>query len=145
MLHTQVPHGIAVLKSRAAYHVKLTDTPHQYDLYVQTCANRPSMHEGIDFQNSYMPVGHIDSLRMIMCIAASKQLCCNLLDISDAFQNSIIFDPQEHVYLTLPPWYLEWFQCKWPDFKLASMDIKLLVLQCLKSIQGTKQAGNQWY
>ena len=103
------------------------------------------MHEGINFQNSYVPFGHIDSLRMIMHIAASKHLCCNMLDISNAFQNSIIFDPWEHVYLTLPPWYLEWFHCKWPDFKLALTDIKLLVLQCLKSIQCTKQAGNQWH
>jgi hypothetical protein len=31
------------------------------------------------------------------------------MDISNAFQNSIIFDAAERVYLSLPPLYLEWF------------------------------------
>jgi hypothetical protein len=67
------------------------------------------------------------------------------LDISNAFQNSIIFDPLERVYITLPPFYLEWFTAKWPDYVLPSTLPKDLVLQCLKSIQGTKDAVHRWY
>jgi hypothetical protein len=67
------------------------------------------------------------------------------LDISNTFQNSIIFDPSKRVYITLPPFYLEWFTAKWPDFALPSKISKDLVLQCLKSIQGTKDAGQRWY
>ncbi len=67
------------------------------------------------------------------------------LDISNAFQNSIIFDPIEHVYITLPSFYLEWFTSKWPDYPLPSTLPKDLILQCLTSIQGTTDAGHQWY
>jgi hypothetical protein len=68
-----------------------------------------------------------------------------LLDISNAFQNSVVFDPSECTYITLPQFYLTWFTSKWPDYKLPSTTPSLLVLQCLKSIQGTKDAGLRWY
>ncbi len=68
-----------------------------------------------------------------------------VLDISNAFQNSVIFDPEERVYLSLPPFYLDWFHRQWPDYKLPSLDPSKLALQCLKSIQGTCDAGHRWY
>jgi len=33
----------------------------------------------------------------------------SIIDISNAFQNSIIFDATERVFLSLPPLYLDWF------------------------------------
>jgi len=67
------------------------------------------------------------------------------MDISNAFQNSIIFDASKRVYLSLPPLYLDWFRQQWPDYDLPSLNIKDLVIQCLKCIQGTKDAGQRWY
>jgi hypothetical protein len=67
------------------------------------------------------------------------------MDISNAFQNSIIFDASERVYLSLPPLYLAWFVQQWPDYALPSMNSKELVIQCLKTIQGTRDAGQRWY
>ena len=69
----------------------------------------------------------------------------SILDISNAFQNSIIFDATERVYLSLPPLYLAWFRQQWPDYDLPSITTKDLVLQCLKCIQGTRDAGQRWY
>jgi len=46
----------------------------------------------------------------VVCRAASECLLISILDISNAFQNSIIFDAAERVYLSLPPLYLEWFR-----------------------------------
>jgi hypothetical protein len=34
---------------------------------------------------------------------------------------------------------------KWPDFVLPSNIAKELVIQCLKSIQGTRDASQQWH
>ncbi len=68
-----------------------------------------------------------------------------VLDISNAFQNSVIFDPEERVYLSLPLFYLDWFHRQWPVYKLPSLDPSKLALQCLKSIQGTCDAGRRWY
>ena len=121
------------------------DSPSTYDLYVHTYVNGSSMMDGVNFQESYAPVDHLESLHMILCLAASQCLTCHVLDISNTFQNPIIFDPSERVYITLPPWYLEFFQRKWPKFKLPSNQAKDLVFQCLHSIQGTKHAGLQWY
>jgi hypothetical protein len=50
----------------------------------------------------------------------------------------------ERVYITLPSFYLEWFKSKWSDYNLPSQSAKDLVLQCLKSLQSTKDAGHRW-
>jgi len=67
------------------------------------------MEENIDYTNSYSSVGSIDSIRLILAIAASGKLKLNVLDISNAFQTSVVFDPDDCTYITLPPFYLEWF------------------------------------
>jgi hypothetical protein len=95
--------------------------------------------------DSYSPVASIDSLRLLLNLAASENLLISILDISNAFQNSIVFDATERVYLSLPPLYLEWFPQQWPDYNLPFLNIKELILQCLKCIQGTKDAGQCWY
>ena len=145
MLLSQVPIGVTVLQSQAVYKVMMTDLPDMYDFFVRTCANSSKMIIGIDFQESYAPVGHVDRIWMILCIAASKWLECRILDISNAFQISIIFDPSQHVYITLPPWYIEFFFQKWPDYDLPSLNMKELVLQCFWLLQGTKPASHQWH
>ncbi len=43
--------------------------------------------------------------------------------------------------MSLPPLFCH----QWPDFPLPSMNQKELVLQCLKTIQGTRDAGHRWY
>jgi hypothetical protein len=67
------------------------------------------------------------------------------MDISNTFQNSVIFNATERVYISLPPLYLDWFQQQWPDYNLPSTNAKDLVIQCLKCIQGTRDAGQRWY
>jgi hypothetical protein len=145
ILRLLVPHDKAILRPRIACKVKDTSIPHQYDLYARTCADGSTQKEFVDFQDSYSPVASIDSIRILLNIAASSRLIVSILDISNAFQNSYIFDASERVYLSLPPLYLDWFQKQWPDFKLPSTNAKDLVLQCLKSIQGTRDAGLRWY
>jgi hypothetical protein len=103
------------------------------------------MKQYLDFVESYSPVESIDSIRLMLALSASLQYKLHVLDISNAFMNSVIFDPEERVYLSLPPFYLNWFRSQWPDFKLPSQDSAQLAIQCLKSIQGTCDAGRRWY
>jgi hypothetical protein len=145
MLRSNVPSHKTILHPRISCRVKDTSTPHQYDLYARTCADGSVQQEYIDFTDSYSPVASIESIRVLLNLAASNGLLVSILDISNAFQNSIIFDDSEHVYMSLPPLYLEWFKHQWPDFTLPSMNPKELVLQCLKTIQGTRDAGRRWY
>ena len=145
ILRSSVPPMKTILRPRIACKVKDTQIPHQYDLYARTCADGSTQKEHIDFTDSYSPVGSIDSLRILLNIAAATGLLISILDISNAFQNSIIFDASERVYLSLPPLYLDWFRQQWPDYDLPSLNVKDLVIQCLKSIQGTRDAGQCWY
>lgn len=69
----------------------------------------------------------------------------HVLDIPNAFQNSICFDLSERTFITLPSFYLLWFKPKWPNYQLPSPTPSFLARQCLKSIQGTKDAGLRWY
>jgi hypothetical protein len=145
LLRTSVPAGKTILHPRIACQVKDTTIAHQYDLYARTCADGSTQRKSINFTDSYPPVASIDSIRLLLNLAASQGLLVSVLDISNAFQNSIIFNPDECVYISLPPLYLDWFIQQWPDFNLASTNAKDLVLQCLKSIQGTHDAGQRWY
>lgn len=118
MLCSQLPPGKSILRPRIACHVEETSTPHQYDLYARTCADGSTQQEYIDFTDS------IDSIHVLLNIAASSSLTISILDVSNAFQNSIIFDATERVYISLPPLFLEWFKHQWPDFPLPSQNPK---------------------
>ena len=41
------------------------------------------------------------------------------LDLSNAFKNTILSNPTERVYLSLPYIYLYWYRRKWPKHPLA--------------------------
>jgi hypothetical protein len=145
LLCSSAPSGKSILNPRISFRVKDTTQPHTYELQGRTCANGNKQKQFIDFTDSYSPVGTIDSIRHLLAIAASQRLTLHVLDSTNAFQSSIIFDPEDRVYISLLPLYLDWFRHQWPDFKLPSPDAKQLVLQCLKTLQGTRHAGRRWY
>jgi hypothetical protein len=145
ILRSSIPAHKMVLRPRVTCKVKDTLVPNQYDLYARTCADGSTQRENIDFTDSYSLVASIDSICLLLNLAASKGLLISIMDISNAFQNSIIFDATERVYLSLPPLYLDWFRQHWLDYQLPSLNIKDMVIQCLKCIQGTRDAGQQWY
>ena len=63
--------------------------------------------EGVDFNVSYSPVYGIRSLYIIITIAYEEGLIIFVLDISNAFQNTILPYAAEIVYLILPGLYIE--------------------------------------
>jgi hypothetical protein len=145
ILRTSVPSTKSILHPRISFRVKDTESPNTYELQGCTCADGTKQRQFIDFTDSYSPVGAIDSIRLLLAISAAHRLQLHVLDITNAFQSSIIFDPEERVYINLPPFYLDWFTSQWPDYKLPTTDTKNLVLQCLRSLQGTRDAGRRWY
>jgi hypothetical protein len=123
-----------------SFQVKDTSSANIYDLQGCTCAEGSKQRQLIDFQYSYSPIASIGSIQNLLAVATSKHYTPHVLDISIAFQNSIMFDPSECTYVTLPPFCLTRFKSKWPDYKLPSTTPSLLALQCLKAIQSTKDA-----
>ena len=84
--------------------------------------------------------------RLAIAITASDEMILVLLDASNAFQTNDISDPNKRVYITLPTMYLEWFRARFPNHPLAKCkNSKELVIQSLRNIQGTKDAGFEWY
>ena len=93
------------------------------------------MLEGFDFNVSYAPVSGIRYLRIIITISYAEGLIICILDISNAFQNTIITNPEEIVYLILTHLYLEYFKIKWPKHPFSSRNLKELFFKDIKYIQ----------
>ena len=54
------------------------------------------MQEGIDFFISYAPVADITSIHILLAIAAANNnMVIYIIDITNAFQNNIITNPNE--------------------------------------------------
>ena len=58
--------------------------------------------EGVEFTVSYAPVVGIRSHWIIIAIASAEGLIIFVLWISNTFQNTILPNPAEIVYLSLP-------------------------------------------
>ena len=67
------------------------------------------------------------------------------LEISNAFQNTILTNTAERVYLSLPYLYLDWYKRKCTKHSLASINQKESRIHTIKSIQGKKPSGKLWY
>ena len=102
-----LPPSTKILRPRIYFRVKTTDIENKYDLYLQTCSDESSMPEVVDFTVLYTPVASILSLHIIISIASEEVLIIFVLDISNSFQNTIIPNHAEKVYLSLPHIYLD--------------------------------------
>ena len=91
-----------ILHQRISFRVRTTDIDNKYDIYSRTCADGSSIIEGADFIVSYAPVSGVISLCIIISIASKERLIISILDIYNAFQNNILPNPEERVYLSLP-------------------------------------------
>ena len=84
----------------------------------------------------------ISSLCIIIAILSVEGLRIFVLDISNAFHNTILINPVKRVYLSLPHIYLEWFKIKCPNHLLASINQKDLYIQAIKLTQGKNLLEN---
>ena len=80
-----------------------------------------------------------------MCVAVAHNMTLHFVDASNAFQTNVISDPSKRHYVGLPTLYLAWYKNRWPNHPLLLHHHKDLVMQTLRQIQGTKDAGNKWY
>ena len=96
-----------ILRPRISFRVKTTGINNKYDLYSITCADGSSMIKGVYFTVSYEPVAGILSLCIIIAISYIEGLIIFVLDISNAFQNEILTNPKERVYISLQHIYME--------------------------------------
>ena len=111
------------------FRIKTNYIYNQYDIHSRTCTNGSSIFDVVDFTISYAPVAVILSLCIIIAIASAEGLVIFVLEISKAFQNTILPNPAEIVYLSLPYIYLYWYKRNFPKHPLASINQKELCIQ----------------
>ena len=85
--------------------------------------------EGLDFFDTYSPVTRITSIRMLIAIAALRNLEIHQMDVKTAFLNG---DLEEEIYMKQPEGYI-----------VPGQENK--VCRLVKSLYGLKQAPKQWH
>ena len=84
--------------------------------------------EGVDFDDAYAPVARMESVRLILALAAQKGWCVHHMDVKSAFLNG---DLKEEVYVQQPP-----------GFVIPGTEGKVLRLH--KALYGLRQAPRAW-
>ncbi|GKA23168.1 retrovirus-related pol polyprotein from transposon TNT 1-94, partial [Tanacetum coccineum] len=85
--------------------------------------------EGIDFEESFAPVAHIEAIRIFITNAASKNMTIYQMDVKTAFLNSEL---KEEVYVGQPESFVD------PDHPTHVYRLK-------KAMYGLKQDPRVWY
>src|SRR6185295_7842300 len=85
--------------------------------------------EGIDYEETFSPVARFETVRLVLAIAAQKQLPVFQFDVKSAFLNGEI---QEEVFVEQPDGFIK----KGEESK---------VLRLNKALYGLKQASRAWY
>jgi hypothetical protein len=106
------------------------------------------MIKGVHLDHSYVPVAMMDSIRVVLALGAAQGKQVFILDIKNAFQNTIEFDPTKRTYNTMPPSFAEYLRLRWnthPELPAIEDAPSSFVVQNFCSVQGQKDAGQKFY
>ena len=84
---------------------------------------------GIDYEETFAPVARLDSLRLLLSLAATYDWEIHQIDIKSAYLNGLL---DEEIYMEQPK-----------GFETPGKEDKVCRLR--KAIYGLKQAGRQWH
>eukprot|EP00957_Ditylum_brightwellii_P011877 894911-Ditylum_brightwellii.AAC.1 len=93
--HTDIPSGAKVLYTQPVFKVKLQNIPNYYKFYTCMVAISLAQIQGIDFDMYYLSTSAFDNFRMIIVIAATKNMIIYGLDVSNVFQTNIEEKPYD--------------------------------------------------
>jgi hypothetical protein len=96
------PPDAITLPIRSTYSIKSTVTDSLWELQVCSRANGARMIEGVHYEQSYAHIAMIDSICVLLSLGASQDKQLHIMDIRNAFQNTIEFDPSKRTCSTLP-------------------------------------------
>ncbi|WVZ70431.1 hypothetical protein U9M48_019102 [Paspalum notatum var. saurae] len=85
--------------------------------------------EGIDYEETFDPVAHLEAIRILLAFAASKVFKLQQMDVKSAFLNRFI---EQEVYVRQSPGFES---ARFPDW----------VYKLRKALYGLKQAPRAWY
>ena len=123
---TAVPTGHKIIGSRWVYKVK-ADNSYKGRVVVLGWGQV----QGVDCGGTFAPVCRLQSIRMVLAIAAELDLECWQLDYNTAFLNAKV---EEEVYVKMAPGYEEFNNDGIP-----------MVMRLLKSLYGLRQSPRCWF
>ena len=123
----KIPDGRKAIGCKWVYKVKINKDGGVERYKARLVAKGYSQKEGIDYNETFAPVLKYKSLRILLAIAAIKDLEVKQMDVETAFLNAPI---KEEVYMEQPEGYHD------------GDDSNVLLLQ--KTLYGTKQAPHEW-
>ena len=124
-----LPDGRTTVKNRWVYLTK-RDTKGDIIRYkARLVAKGFTQTAGLDYEGTFAPVARLDSLRLLLAIAAVFDWEVHHVDIKTAYLNGHL---NEEIYMDQPR-----------GFEIQGEEKK--VCRLLKAIYGLKQAGRQWH
>ena len=114
------------ISARWVYAIKMDERNNPTRYKARLVARGFEQVHGIDFDETYAPVTKINSIKLLLSVAADQDLEIKQLDFDTAFLNARL---DHTVYLTLPPGTGQEGQ----------------VVKLIKSLYGLKQAGHDWH
>ena len=88
-----------------------------------------SQEEGIDFEETFVPVARLEVIRILLAFTVSQSIKLFQIDIKSAFLNGYI---KKEVYVEQPPGFEDY---KYPDH----------VFKLTKALYELKQVPRTWY
>jgi hypothetical protein len=87
-----------------------------------------SQEEGIDYEETFAHVAHLEAIRILLAFCVAKGLKLYQMDVKSAFLNGIL---EEEVYVKQPPGF-------------ESVEFPHRVYRLRKALHGLKQASCAW-
>jgi transposase InsO family protein len=121
-----IPHGVKPITSKPVFKVKLDQHGNVERFKMRLVARGFTQKKGVDYEETFAPVANLESVRIILALAARYDLEVDQMDVSTAYLNGELL---EELYLSPPD----------------GIDIKPGHCWRLKrSLYGLKQAGRTW-
>jgi hypothetical protein len=121
------PKDAKTITSKWVYKIKLDSNNQPIRYKARLVARGFQQTQGVDYDETFAPVVKLKSLKLILSLAAARDLEVKQVDFDTAFLNAEL---SHDVYMELPP------GSKYPPGT---------VIKLLKSIYGLKQAGHDWH
>ena len=122
-----LPEGRKTISCKWVYRIKRDADGNPTRYKARLVARGFSQVHGLDYDETYAPVTRLETIRLLLGIAAAKDWEIRQIDVKSAY---LYGDLDEEIYMDAPPGY------EVPEG---------YVLHLLKALYGLKQAGRQWY